>query len=112
VQIFFGLKEIENSAQPYALTVILLAAAIGMYVVGKLVLGGKAYAMYSKASRAASEKQLPAWGGAMASGAFGLVTFLAVLPHIGVVLTSVSAWGGGITRWCRRRLRVRTLSRR
>ncbi|XOV76101.1 MAG: ABC transporter permease [Phycisphaerales bacterium] len=51
VQIFSGIKEVTTSAQPYALTVVMLVAAIGMYVLGKLVFGGKAYAMYAKASR-------------------------------------------------------------
>ena len=93
VQIFFGLKEVEDSAQPYALTLVLLAAAVGMYVLGKLVFGGKAYAMYSKASRAGGEKQLPRFAGFLAACAFGLVTFLAVSPHIGVILTSVTVPG-------------------
>ncbi len=95
VQIFFGLREVENSAQPYALTLVMLGAAVGMYVLGKMVFGGKAYAMYSKASRAGGEKQLGGVAGYVAAGAFGLVTLLAVMPHIGVVLTSVTVPG----RW-------------
>jgi iron(III) transport system permease protein len=51
--------------------------------------------MYSKASRASTEKEMSGWGGALACAAFGLVTFLAVLPHIGVLLTSVCEPG----RW-------------
>ncbi|MBX3376163.1 MAG: iron ABC transporter permease [Phycisphaeraceae bacterium] len=95
VQIFFGLREVENSAQPYALTLVLLATAVGMYVLGKMVFGGKAYAMYSKASRAGGEKPLSGVAGWAAAGAFGLVTTLAILPHLGVVLTSVTVPG----RW-------------
>lgn len=93
VQIFSRLKEVENSAEPYALTVVLLTAAVGMYILGKFVFGRKGYAMYSKASRAATEKPLPTAAGWVASGAFALVTFLAVLPHIAVVLTSISEPG-------------------
>jgi iron(III) transport system permease protein len=93
VRVFYGLKEVENSAQPYALTVVLLAIAGGAYILGKLVFGRKGHAMYSKASRAGGEKELAGWRGWAACGAFGLVTFLAVLPHIGVVLTSVAAPG-------------------
>lgn len=95
VQIFFGLREVENSAQPYALTMVMLTLAVGMYVLGKMVFGGKAYAMYSKASRAGGEKPLTGLGGWIAAGAFGLVTLLAILPHIGVVLTSITVPG----RW-------------
>jgi iron(III) transport system permease protein len=93
VQIFIRLKEVETSTEPYALTIVLLAGALVMYTLGKAVFGGRAYAMYSKASRAASERDLPAWGRAAACAAFAVVGFLAVLPHLGVVLTSVSATG-------------------
>jgi iron(III) transport system permease protein len=93
VQIFNGLKEVESSAKPYALTAVMLTAAIGIYFLGKTVFGGKAYAMYSKASRAAAEKPLAGVAGLGAAAAFGLVCFAAILPHIGVVLTSISVPG-------------------
>lgn len=93
VKIFYGLKEIENSAQPYALTLVLLVAAVGMYALGRLAFGGKAYAMYSKASRAGGEKPLAGIRGLAAAAAFALVTFLAIAPHLGVVLTSVAMPG-------------------
>lgn len=104
VQIFYGLKEVENSAKPYALTVVLLATAIAVYTLGKLVFGGKAYAMYSKASRAGGEKQLAGPRAYLATAAFALVIGLAVLPHLGVVLTSFTRpgqWYGTIlpTSW-------------
>jgi iron(III) transport system permease protein len=40
VQIFNGLKEVEGSARPYALTVVLLAVSIILYTLGKTTLGG------------------------------------------------------------------------
>ena len=93
VQIFNGIKEVESSADPYALTVVMLASAVMLYVLGKAVFGGKAYAMYSKASRAGGERPLPAWIGLPAATLFGLVTFAALLPHLGVVFTSLSVPG-------------------
>ncbi len=94
VQIFHGLKEIQSSHEPYALTVVLLFAAILFYVVGKLVFGRRGYAMYSKASRAAQEVRLPWWGSIIATALFAGVTFAAILPHLGVVLTSIApTWG-------------------
>ncbi|MEM9662692.1 MAG: iron ABC transporter permease [Planctomycetota bacterium] len=93
VQIFLGLKEIEASAEPYALTAILLAAAVAIYIVGKLVFGRRGHAMYSKASRAGSEKDLPVWGRVVGTLLFAGVTLAAVLPHIGVVLTSITQPG-------------------
>ncbi len=93
VQIFNGLKEVENSARPYALTVILLTTAVTVYTLGKLVFGRKGHAMYSKASRAAAEKPLGRVGGVLATGAFAGVALLAVSPHLGVVLTSITQPG-------------------
>ncbi len=93
VQIFNGLKEVENSSRPYVLTAFMLGAAILLYLLGKKVFGGQGYAMYSKASRAGGEKPLTGPAGWLAAGAFGLVTAAAVMPHLGVLLTSVTVPG-------------------
>jgi len=93
VQIFNGLKEVESSAQPYALTLVMLVAAVLAYTLGKLVFGGKAYAMYAKASRAGGEAVLTGVAGWAATGAFALVCGLALLPHAGVVLTAIAVPG-------------------
>ena len=93
VQIFRGIGEMETSAQPYVLTAVMLAAAILFYLLGKLVFGGRAYAMYSKASIAARVRTLGPVSGWLAFAAFSLVTLLAVLPHLGVILTSFSENG-------------------
>lgn len=93
VQIFNGLKEVENSARPYALVIILLAAAVGLYLLGKFVFGRRGFAMYGKAARAAEPKVLSGAAGLLATGAFAAVTFLALMPHAGVVLTSVTQPG-------------------
>lgn len=99
VQIFYGLKEVENSARPYALTVVMLTAAITLYVTGKLLFGGRAHAMYSKAARASDQTPLGGWRGWLAAGLFAAVGFCAVMPHLGVVLTSLTRpgqWYGSI----------------
>lgn len=93
VQIFNGLKEVENSARPYALTVVMLATAILAYLIGKALFGRQGYAMYSKAARAGGEAELLGWRGWAAAGAFVLVSCLALLPHLGVVLTSLTVPG-------------------
>ncbi|MEZ6164817.1 MAG: iron ABC transporter permease [Phycisphaerales bacterium] len=93
VQIFYGLKEVQNSAEPYALTLVLLFSAVMFYLLGKIVFGRKGYAMYSKASRAGGEISLPRFWGWMASIGFLAVVLLAIMPHIGVVLTSIAEPG-------------------
>jgi iron(III) transport system permease protein len=93
VQIFNGLKEMDVSHQPYALTAVMLCCAVLFYVLGKLVFGGKAYAMYSKASIQSSTVRLRGMGGWLAAGLFTLIIGMAVLPHIGVILTSFTVEG-------------------
>lgn len=93
VQIFYGLKQVETSAEPYALTLVLLATAVVMYVLGKYFFGRAGHAMYAKASRAGGEVELTGLAGYAASGAFLLVFLLAILPHVGVVLTSFTVPG-------------------
>lgn len=93
VQIFNGLKEVEASGQPYALTLIMLTAALGIYALGKLVFGGRAHAMYAKASRAADVHRLEGAKGWLAAGLFAAVIALAVLPHVGVLLAAISSPG-------------------
>jgi iron(III) transport system permease protein len=93
VQIFNGLKEMAASRQPYALPVVMLGAAMLFYVLGKLVFGGRAHAMYAKASLQATPRRLGPVGSAAAALLFAVVTAVAVLPHLGVVLMSFAAVG-------------------
>src|SRR5262249_21275056 len=81
VQIFNGIKEMQASAQPYALTAIMLFSAVMFYVLGKLVFGRKGFAMYSKASIQSSAKTLGFRGGACAACLFVIMIGIAILPH-------------------------------
>lgn len=93
VQIFNGIKEVNTSAQPYALTVLMLGSALILYATGRMLLGGRGHAMYSKASRAATERPLSAGGSLVANLLFGVVAALALLPHAGVVLSALMVDG-------------------
>lgn len=88
VQIFHGLKELSGNPLPYALVVVTLVAAIAFYAAGKWAVGGKAFAMLPKATRAAETRRLGIWPGALCTLAFAGVIALALLPHAGVVLVS------------------------
>lgn len=94
VQIFWGLSEVTANPRPYALVVVMLAVAVGLYAISKWLIGGKAYEMQSKASIAATNIQLRGWQAFAAAGAFALITGAAVLPHIGVIFSSFSTDGG------------------
>jgi len=91
VQIFNGIKEMQVSKTPYALTAVMLLSAIVFYVLGKSVFGRGAYAMYSKASIQSAPVRLTGWKGVLAALSFAGVIAIAVLPHISVVLVSFTA---------------------
>lgn len=93
VQIFYGLKEVENSTKPYALTVVLLAAAVVLYLLGKFVFGRRGHQMNLRAARASSEIPLTGGAGIAAAALFAVIGFCALLPHIGVLFTSVATPG-------------------
>lgn len=88
VQIFYGLKDIGGNPAPYALVTILLLATTTLYMLGKGLFGRHAYAMMAKASHAGGARRLPLGPALLCTAAFGGVTALAVLPHLGVVLTA------------------------
>ncbi|MGA3067776.1 MAG: iron ABC transporter permease [Tepidisphaeraceae bacterium] len=94
VQIFWQITQVASNPLPYALVVVMLAAAGLLYLLGKVLLGGGAEASASKGIVGASVAQplhgLPALA---ASGLFIVVLIFALLPHAAVILTSVSATG-------------------
>ncbi len=93
VQIFWGIQEVAVNPRPYALVVVMLVVAVVLYLLGKKTFGGRAYEMQSKASIASSARRLRGPLGWLAAGAFVGLTALAVMPHIGVIISSFSADG-------------------
>lgn len=94
VQVFDALKEIGTNPFPYALVFVMLAASCLLYLAGKIAFGGRAFAMQSKAATGAAPVRVTGWRGALVFAPFLLVAAVALLPHLGVVLTSFSAPGG------------------
>jgi iron(III) transport system permease protein len=90
VQIFYGLKDIGGNPFPYTLVAVMLVASILIYAVGKGVFGRTGHAMMAKATTAGGPKALPAPKAWLCTAAFCAVTFVAVLPHLGVVLIASS----------------------
>jgi iron(III) transport system permease protein len=93
VQVFRQVTDVASNPLPYALVVVMLAASVLLYLIGKVLLGTGFNAATTKASTAATTRQLRGIKGWLASAAFGGVFLLAVLPHIGVVLTSLCSTG-------------------
>jgi iron(III) transport system permease protein len=89
-QIFYGIKEIGGNPFPFALVVVLLGATSLLYATSKRLFGRDAYAMMSKATSQGAPRRISLVAGLLCTGLFASVVFLAVLPHIGVVLVAFS----------------------
>ena len=92
-QIYDEIKEISASPFPYALVTVVLAFSVVLYTVMRRLLGGRAHAMQGKATVAALTRTVRGWRGALVMLPFLAVTILALTPHLGVLLTSVSEPG-------------------
>ncbi len=99
VQIFYGIKDIGSSPFPYALVAVMLAATVGIYGAARLLFarGNGNLAMMAKATSRGGPRAVTGWASAGCATAFGVVIFLALLPHLGVVLVAFSRdWYGSI----------------
>jgi iron(III) transport system permease protein len=90
VQIYYGLKDIGGNPFPYALVAVMLVSSIALYAIGKGLFGRGAHAMMAKATSSGGPRALPAARAWLCTALFAGVTFLAVLPHLGVILVAFS----------------------
>lgn len=92
VKIFEGLNDLNPSAntRTFAMVFVMLSSSVGLYALGRVLFGQAGGAMAGRASIAAVTNRA-GWLTSLGCWAvFGLVTFLAVMPHIGVILLSVA----------------------
>ncbi len=90
VQVFDGLSELESNPMPYALVLVLMAAAALLYMGGRLLAGGGGGAAAVKGASGSLAKSLRGWRKFMPGIGFGVVTGLAVLPHLALILIAFS----------------------
>jgi iron(III) transport system permease protein len=97
VQIFNRITQIQSNPLPYALVVVTLIASLALYLLGKYALGrGEAIAV-TKASTQFTARRLGWVQSLPVLACFLAVVGLALLPHVAVILFSVSgvgAWYG------------------
>lgn len=91
VQIFYGIKDIGGNPFPFALVVVLLCSTVLLYAASKFLFGRDSHAMMSKATSQGGPRQAGLAAGLLCAGLFSLITFLAVLPHLGVILVAFSS---------------------
>jgi len=93
VQIWEQVTDVADNPLPFALVVVTLGVAVALYVIGKVLLGRSYDSAATKASVAVTARRLRGWRGAAACLPFVLVLALALLPHLSVILTSISVPG-------------------
>jgi iron(III) transport system permease protein len=97
VQIYHGLKDIGANPFPFALVAVMLACSVALYALSKTLFGRQTYAMMAKATSSGGPRPLSLARGLLCTACFGGVTFLAVLPHLGVILVAFSQdWYGTV----------------
>ncbi len=90
VQIFYGIKDIGGNPFPFALVAVLLATTVLLYASGKFLFGRDSHAMMAKATSQGGPRPAGWVGGILCTGLFCFITFLAILPHLGVILVAFS----------------------
>jgi iron(III) transport system permease protein len=90
VTIFRELSGADYTGRTFSLVFIMLAASVLLYVLGKFVFGRPIDTGSSKATVQAEIRKLGPLGTSLAWLAFGVVIFAAILPHVGVILLSIS----------------------
>lgn len=95
VQIFYSIKDLSGNPFPYALVVVLLVCTTLMYALSKFLFGQSNSAGGGRATTGREDIQLPMWKALLCTLAFVGCLALAIIPHLGVILLSVS------TEWYR-----------
>ncbi len=90
VTIFKELSRADISGRTFGLVILLLFFSVLFYVTGKFLFGHASKTDSAKATVMSETRKLGFGGTAAAWALFGFVIFLAVLPHIGVLLTAFS----------------------
>lgn len=93
VQVFDLLQTQNPTGDAYALVIVLLLASVALYLVGKLLLGRSSGGMLAKATVAAQPTRLGRLASLVVTVPFATVFVAAILPHIGVVLGSITSTG-------------------
>jgi iron(III) transport system permease protein len=93
VQVYFRITEISNNPLPYALLMVTMLGCCVVYALGKLAVGWHSQTGWTKTPAELGTVQLKGVAAMWVAIPFVIVILLALLPHIGVVLTSFSQTG-------------------
>jgi iron(III) transport system permease protein len=97
VQVFDGIKDLGGNPMPYALVAVILVISALVFAVSKVMLGRSPLGTQPRPKGRAGEQKLPPAKSLACAGVFLAVFLVASIPHIGVVLLSLSGdWYGTV----------------
>jgi iron(III) transport system permease protein len=97
VQIFDEIKDLSGNPLPYALVVIMLLFTVVLYLLSKLVFERGGAMGGGRATTGRVMNRLPAGLAISCSAVFALCIAVSIIPHLGVLLLSVSTdWYGTV----------------
>ncbi len=90
VRIFNMLTDINQNPMGYCLVVFMILLTAGIFFLSKIVLGDRGYTSATRGHVTPPVRPAGWVGSALILGGLGLVTLIALVPHISVILTSLS----------------------
>ncbi|MDP0491456.1 MAG: iron ABC transporter permease [Verrucomicrobiota bacterium JB023] len=90
VQVFDGIKDLESNPFPYALVAVMLVVSAAVFLISKKLLGKSDLGKAPRPKGRSKVVPLTGWRGWLCSATFLAVFLIASIPHLGVVLTSLS----------------------
>ena len=90
VQIFRRVKDINTNPMGYALVVLIIVLTLFFFYLSKRLMGSRRYEMMARGHTGSREAKAPAWLTAVIYAFCIGVIFIALLPHISVVLMSLT----------------------
>ncbi len=90
VRIFNMLTDINQNPMGYCLVLFMILLTAGFFYLSKVTLGSRGYAMTTRGHIASLAHRAGGFASTLILLGLGLITFLAVIPHISVILTSLS----------------------
>ncbi len=97
VQVYDGIKDLNANPIPYALVGVMLVISATVFAVSKVLLGRSGLGSAPRPKTHDGEKKLSGVKGWLMSATFLAVFFIACVPHLGVLLLSITGdWYGTI----------------
>ncbi len=90
VQIFNMITDVNENPVGYALVCLVIVLTVTFFLISKLALGGKKYEMMAKGHVSSGQKRASPLGTVLVYLLVGGIAFLALVPHLAVVITAFS----------------------